>query len=82
LVDLVVGAAHGNTRRQVALHDGEAGARDGVDAAQEARADQRAAGDCKQQRKAARPHEGARDGVLHLGQAIGILRHQQERTVG
>jgi hypothetical protein len=46
------------------------------------RADQRAAGDCKQQRKAARPHEGARDGVLHLGQAIGILRHQQEGTVG
>jgi len=32
------------------------------------------------QRKAARPHEGARDGVLHLGQAIGILRHQQERN--
>jgi hypothetical protein len=82
LVDLVVGAAHRNARRQIAFHDGEAGARDGVDATQETRADQRAAGDGEQQREAARPHEGARDGVLHLGQTIGVLRHQQERAVG
>ena len=26
--------------------------------------------------------EGAHDGVLHVGQAVGVLRHQQERAVG
>ena len=82
LVDLVVGAAHGNARREIALHDGAAGAGDGVDAAQEARADQRAAGDREQQREPARPGEGADDGVLHVGQPVGVLGHQQERAVG
>ena len=42
----------------------------------------RAAGDGEQQRKPARPGEGAHDGVLHLDQAVGVLRHQQERAVG
>ncbi len=82
LVDLVARAALGNARRQIALHDGAAGAGDGVDAAQEARADQRAAGDGEQQRKPARPHEGAGDGVLHLGEPVGVLGDQQERAIG
>ena len=41
-----------------------------------------AAGDRQQQREAARPGEGAHDGVLHVDQPAGILRHQQERAVG
>ena len=81
LVDLVVGAAHGNSRREVALHGRPAGAADRIDAAHEAAAEQPAAADCQQERQPARPDEGAHDRVLHVDQAAGILRHQQERAV-
>ena len=82
LVDLVVRPAHGNPGREIAFHDGAAGARDRVDAAQEIAAEQRAAGDGQQESEAARPDEGADDGALHVDQPVGVLGHQQERAVG
>ena len=82
LVELVLRAAHGNAGREVAFHDGAAGAGDGVDAAQEGVAEPGAAGDRQQQGEAARPREGAHDGSLHVDEAIGILGDQQERVVG
>jgi hypothetical protein len=82
LVDLVVVAAHRDAGARVALHDGAAGAADRVDAAHEVAAQQHAAADRQQQRQRAGPGEGAHDGVLHVDQAAGILRHQDERAVG
>ena len=67
LIDLVVGAAHGNARRQIALHDGAAGAGDGVDAAQELSAHQHATGDGEEKREPACPGERTHDGALHVG---------------
>ena len=82
LVDLVVRAAHGNACREVALHDGAVGAGDRIDAAQEGIGQDGAAGDGEQQGETAGPGEGAHDGVLHVGEARGILGDQQERAIG
>ena len=79
LVDLVVVAAHRDAGAEIAFHDGAAGAADRVDAAHEVAAQQHAAADRQQQRQGAGPGEGLHDGVLHVDQAAGILRHQDER---
>ncbi len=80
-VDLVVGAAHRDARREIALHDGPTGAADRVDAAHEVSAQQHATADRQQESQSAGPDEGLHDGALHVDQAAGILRHQQERAV-